>query len=96
MSPADRTQAGRLGQVLRTGTLLAVAVLMIGCVVVPLGASTLGAVLQRAGMMIMVATPIIGLFGLGIGFRRVGDRHYAGLVAVVLVLITVTALIGPV
>ncbi|SDR86042.1 hypothetical protein [Microlunatus soli] len=87
----DRRNAGRLGLVLRCGTVAAVVVIIIGTFAVPLGAASTGRWLQRAGMMIMVGTPVGGLISLAIGFRTAGTRRYLILIAVILALIALTA-----
>lgn len=87
---ADRRNAARLGPVLRSGTLAAVAVIILGTVTAQLGALPAGRWLQRAGMMIMVVTPVGGLISLAIGFRTRGSRRYLILIVVILALITLT------
>lgn len=89
----DRRNANRLARVLRWGTVAAVTVIILGVGATLLELSAAGRWLQRAGMMIMVATPAAGLACLGIGFAGVGNRRYLVLIAAVLLLIAITALL---
>lgn len=77
----------RLGRVLMWGNLVSTVMLVIGVVLLFAVSSAIGVAFVRAGLVTLLATPIARVLVATGGFLSAGDYRWAGMSAVVLLIL---------